>query len=79
MFEGDIKKLEKYFPVEGHFMVRQQVPVDQSEDDKLAMKYSKYQMPIVKQRILVKAQKVKLPKKNDSLGEDTFSDVNPID
>ena len=36
-------------------------------------------MPIVKQQILVKPTKVRLPKKNANYGEDNFSDVNPLD
>lgn len=79
MYEGDIRKLEKYFPPEGHYKVKQKIPKDQSDNDQLAMKYSKYQLPIVKQHILVKPTKVKLPKRNDRFGEDDFGDVNPLD
>ena len=59
--------------------MKQKIPADQTVDDALAMKYSKYEMPIVKQRILVKPQKVKLPRKNSRLGIDDFADVNPMD
>ena len=79
MFEGDVKRLEKYFPVEGHFKIRQKIPEDQDENDALAMKYSNYEMPIVKQRILIKPHKVKLPKKKDVYGIDEFLDINPLD
>ena len=76
LYEGSTKDLGKFFPDDGIIRVKQAPPMvkgdSQEHIDKML---SKYKAPIKKQQVILKPNKLKLPKVVDSVDVEEFDDV----
>ena len=71
--------MQKLFPSEGRFFVQQKLDQQNlSEDEKMILKFSKKQLPIVKRHIKVSPVKHRLPRDDNNVlavREDLFDDI----
>ena len=76
MYEGDTGNLDAIFPSDGVIRIRKKPPALKGEkSDEINKKLGKFKVPIMKQRVILKPKKLKLPANYNLLDEETFSDV----
>lgn len=76
VYEGDLNNLDALFPPDGVIRIKQAPPQIEGESpDRVKDLVKMHNVPIKKQRVLLKPKKHKLPATVNILDEETFSDV----